>query len=111
MAPLFEKMNLTFFPAEVLEFFYKFLGTIKSDRQKNQHKVKCTQCIAAVDRMLVVDPFFIFCVDDLSLEHKLENQNMTSVCFCLAEPSGLHAVDGRRSGFREQQRRSKLAKR
>ncbi|XP_076598138.1 cytochrome P450 3A27-like [Chaetodon auriga] len=38
MGPVFEKMNFSFFPAGVLEFFYKFLGTIKSDRQKNQHK-------------------------------------------------------------------------
>lgn len=58
MGPVFEKMNFSFFPAEVLEFFYKFLGTIKSDRQKNHHKVMCTQCMAAVAWMLVVDPFF-----------------------------------------------------
>ncbi|XP_070824233.1 cytochrome P450 3A27-like [Chaetodon trifascialis] len=38
MEPVFDKMNFSFFPAGVMEFFYKFLETIKSDRQKNQHK-------------------------------------------------------------------------
>ncbi|KAM3618043.1 uncharacterized protein V6R79_014418 [Siganus canaliculatus] len=36
--PLLEKMNVSFFPAETLDFFYNFLKTIKSDRHKNQHK-------------------------------------------------------------------------
>ncbi|XP_010745056.3 cytochrome P450 3A40 [Larimichthys crocea] len=38
LGPLFEKMNFSFFPAEVLEFFYSFLRKIKSERHKNQHK-------------------------------------------------------------------------
>ncbi|XP_074500310.1 cytochrome P450 3A27-like isoform X2 [Sebastes fasciatus] len=38
LAPLFEKMDVSFFPAEVLTFFYNFLKTIKSDRHKNEHK-------------------------------------------------------------------------
>ncbi len=48
-----EKTNFTFFPAEVLEFFYSFLKKIKSDRQKDQHKVMCIQNIAAVNLMLL----------------------------------------------------------
>nr|XP_046253056.1 cytochrome P450 3A27-like [Scatophagus argus] len=36
--PIFEKMNLSFFPAQVLDFFYTFLKRIKSDRNKDQHK-------------------------------------------------------------------------
>ncbi|KAM6982456.1 cytochrome P450 3A40-like [Tautogolabrus adspersus] len=38
LGPVFEKMNLSIFPASVLEFFYNFLKTIKSDRNKNEHK-------------------------------------------------------------------------
>ncbi|XP_041656171.1 cytochrome P450 3A27-like [Cheilinus undulatus] len=36
--PIFEKMDVSFFPASVLEFFYNFLKKIKSDRSKNEHK-------------------------------------------------------------------------
>lgn len=39
LSPLFEKMNLTFFPADVLDFFYNFLRSIKSDRSNQQLKV------------------------------------------------------------------------
>uniref|UniRef100_UPI0037E8D2E6 cytochrome P450 3A40-like n=1 Tax=Semicossyphus pulcher TaxID=241346 RepID=UPI0037E8D2E6 len=38
MGPIFEKMDMSFFPAPVLEFFYNFLKTVKSDRNKNEHK-------------------------------------------------------------------------
>ncbi|XP_022059754.1 cytochrome P450 3A27-like [Acanthochromis polyacanthus] len=38
LMPLLEKMDVTFFPSEVLKFFYSFLKTIKSDRNKNEHK-------------------------------------------------------------------------
>ncbi|KAK2851488.1 hypothetical protein Q5P01_007764 [Channa striata] len=37
LGPLFQKMNVSFFPADVLDFFYNFLKTIKSDRNKNEH--------------------------------------------------------------------------
>ncbi|XP_051282195.1 cytochrome P450 3A40 [Dicentrarchus labrax] len=37
VGPILEKMNMSFFPAKVLDFFYNFLRTIKSDRNKNQH--------------------------------------------------------------------------
>ncbi|XP_042347378.1 cytochrome P450 3A30-like [Plectropomus leopardus] len=35
---IFEKMDLSFFPGDVLKFFYRFLETIKSDRNKDDHK-------------------------------------------------------------------------
>lgn len=38
LGPVFDKMNLSFFPADVLQFFYGFLETIKTDRQKSQQK-------------------------------------------------------------------------
>ncbi|XP_073325890.1 cytochrome P450 3A40-like [Pagrus major] len=38
MLPIFEKMNVSFFPAQVLDFFYSFLNRIKSDRNKNKHQ-------------------------------------------------------------------------
>uniref|UniRef100_A0A4W6F4W6 unspecific monooxygenase n=1 Tax=Lates calcarifer TaxID=8187 RepID=A0A4W6F4W6_LATCA len=38
LGPLFEKMDLSFFPADVMTFFYSFLEKIKSDRHKNDHK-------------------------------------------------------------------------
>ncbi|XP_061836290.1 cytochrome P450 3A40-like isoform X2 [Nerophis lumbriciformis] len=38
LRPLLGKMDVTLFPAEVLTFFYNFLKTIKSDRNKNEHK-------------------------------------------------------------------------
>ncbi|XP_060912815.1 cytochrome P450 3A40-like [Labrus mixtus] len=38
LGPIFEKMNMSLFPASVLEFFYTFLKTIKLDRNKNEHK-------------------------------------------------------------------------
>ncbi|XP_026223404.1 cytochrome P450 3A30-like isoform X2 [Anabas testudineus] len=38
LGPVLQKMNVSFFPADVLNFFYNFLKTIKSDRNKNQHK-------------------------------------------------------------------------
>ncbi|XP_070695459.1 cytochrome P450 3A30-like [Pempheris klunzingeri] len=40
LGPLFEKMDLSFFPAEVLDFFYNFLRKIKSDRNMNEHKTR-----------------------------------------------------------------------
>ena len=39
LGPVFDKMNVSFFPADVGDFFYNFLMTIKSDRNKNEHKV------------------------------------------------------------------------
>lgn len=53
LMPVFEKMNLSFFPADVLDFFYSFLRTIKSDRNKDQQKVKSMQCIDTVDSLCV----------------------------------------------------------
>uniref|UniRef100_A0A667Z5H3 Cytochrome P450 3A n=1 Tax=Myripristis murdjan TaxID=586833 RepID=A0A667Z5H3_9TELE len=38
LSPIFEKMDVSFFPAEVLDFFYNFLKRIKADRNKNEHK-------------------------------------------------------------------------
>ncbi|KAM9350433.1 cytochrome P450 3A40-like [Symphorus nematophorus] len=38
MLPILEKMDVSFFPAQVLDFFYNFLRKIKSDRHKNEHK-------------------------------------------------------------------------
>ncbi|XP_077369661.1 cytochrome P450 3A40-like [Festucalex cinctus] len=38
LRPLMEKMDVSFFPADVLAFFYNFLQTIKSDRNKNSTK-------------------------------------------------------------------------
>ncbi|XP_077424365.1 cytochrome P450 3A30-like [Vanacampus margaritifer] len=38
LRPLMEKMDVSFFPADVLTFFYNFLQTIKSDRNKNSTK-------------------------------------------------------------------------
>ncbi|XP_070766967.1 cytochrome P450 3A30-like isoform X1 [Enoplosus armatus] len=38
LGPIFEKMDVSLFPAQVLDFFYNFLKSIKSDRNKNQHK-------------------------------------------------------------------------
>ena len=51
-----------------------------------------------------MDLFVRFCVHNISLEHKLKNLNGISTCFCFAEPSGLHAVDGGLSDVREEQR-------
>ncbi|XP_068452784.1 cytochrome P450 3A40-like isoform X2 [Clinocottus analis] len=36
LQPLLERMDLSFFPADVMKFFYSFLETIKSDRNKNK---------------------------------------------------------------------------
>lgn len=38
LSPILEKMNVSFFPREVLNFFYSFLRTIKSDRNIDKHK-------------------------------------------------------------------------
>ncbi|XP_054649431.1 cytochrome P450 3A27-like isoform X1 [Dunckerocampus dactyliophorus] len=38
LRPVIEKMDVSLFPADVLAFFYNFLKTIKSDRNKNDHK-------------------------------------------------------------------------
>ncbi|XP_040009490.1 cytochrome P450 3A40-like isoform X2 [Xiphias gladius] len=38
MGPVFEMMNVSFFPAEVMNFFYNFLKKIKSERNKNNCK-------------------------------------------------------------------------
>ncbi|XP_042264058.1 cytochrome P450 3A27-like [Thunnus maccoyii] len=38
LGPIFDKMDFSFFPADVGYFFYNFLKTIKSDRNKNEHK-------------------------------------------------------------------------
>ncbi|KAK5863672.1 hypothetical protein PBY51_000685 [Eleginops maclovinus] len=35
---ILEKMDVSFFPAEVLSFFYNFLASIKSDRSNKDHK-------------------------------------------------------------------------
>lgn len=37
LRPILEKMDVSFFPAEVMKFFYSFLETIKLDRNKNKH--------------------------------------------------------------------------
>lgn len=50
LIPVFEKMNLSFFPKDVLDFFYSFFRTIKSDRNKDQQKVKSMQGIVKVER-------------------------------------------------------------
>lgn len=65
--PVFEMMNLSFFPADVLAFFYSFLRTIKSDRNKDEQKVKSMQCIATVDLILVVGQCLVLCVFILSV--------------------------------------------
>ncbi|XP_049610661.1 cytochrome P450, family 3, subfamily A, polypeptide 65 [Syngnathus scovelli] len=38
LRPLLEKMDVSFFPADVLTFFYNFLQTIKADRNKKSDK-------------------------------------------------------------------------
>ncbi|KAF7664050.1 hypothetical protein LDENG_00191320, partial [Lucifuga dentata] len=38
LGAIFEKMNVSFFPREVLDFFFNFLKKIKADRDKNEHK-------------------------------------------------------------------------
>ncbi|XP_040917720.1 cytochrome P450 3A27-like [Toxotes jaculatrix] len=38
LGPFLEKMDVSIFPAEPLDFFYKFIKKIKSDRNKNNHK-------------------------------------------------------------------------
>uniref|UniRef100_A0A8D3A3X1 Cytochrome P450 3A n=1 Tax=Scophthalmus maximus TaxID=52904 RepID=A0A8D3A3X1_SCOMX len=38
LKPLFDKTDVSPFPADVTDFFYKFLQMIKSDRNKNDHK-------------------------------------------------------------------------
>ncbi|XP_060930118.1 cytochrome P450 3A27-like [Limanda limanda] len=38
LIPIFDKMDLAFFPSEVSKFFYSFLQMIKSDRKKADHK-------------------------------------------------------------------------
>ncbi|XP_051913204.1 cytochrome P450 3A40-like [Hippocampus zosterae] len=40
LRPLMEKLDVSFFPADVLTFFYNFLQTIKSDRNKNSSKTR-----------------------------------------------------------------------
>uniref|UniRef100_A0A8C5FHE6 Cytochrome P450 3A30-like n=1 Tax=Gadus morhua TaxID=8049 RepID=A0A8C5FHE6_GADMO len=40
MGPVFDKLNLSFFPADVLKFFYSSLKKIKDDRTKNTHNDK-----------------------------------------------------------------------
>ncbi|XP_030646830.1 cytochrome P450 3A40 isoform X2 [Chanos chanos] len=37
MSPLFDKLELSFFPKSVLDFFYNFLKKVKEDRSKNAH--------------------------------------------------------------------------
>ncbi|XP_069581470.1 cytochrome P450 3A40-like [Brachyistius frenatus] len=38
LGPILDKMEVSVFPTEVMNFFYSFLKTIKSDRNKNEHK-------------------------------------------------------------------------
>uniref|UniRef100_A0A3Q3JAZ9 Cytochrome P450 3A n=1 Tax=Monopterus albus TaxID=43700 RepID=A0A3Q3JAZ9_MONAL len=38
LKPVLKKMEVSFFPADVLNFFYNFLEKIKSNRNKNEHK-------------------------------------------------------------------------
>uniref|UniRef100_A0A674N500 Cytochrome P450 3A n=1 Tax=Takifugu rubripes TaxID=31033 RepID=A0A674N500_TAKRU len=38
LVPIFKKMNVSTFPARVLDFFYNFLRQIKSDRNKDKKK-------------------------------------------------------------------------
>ncbi|KAL6119660.1 cyp3a7 [Pungitius sinensis] len=38
LEPVLDKMDVTLFSAELLDFFYNFLKRIKSDRNKNEHK-------------------------------------------------------------------------
>ncbi|XP_053706316.1 cytochrome P450 3A27 [Synchiropus splendidus] len=40
LRPILEKMQVTLFPGDVLDFFFNFLRTIKSDRNKNEHKTR-----------------------------------------------------------------------
>ncbi|XP_034732333.1 cytochrome P450 3A27-like [Etheostoma cragini] len=40
LGPVLDKMGFSFFPAGVLNFFFNFLKTIKSDRNKNEHKTR-----------------------------------------------------------------------
>lgn len=39
MLSIFERMNVSFFPAQVLDFFYNFLKQIKTERHESQQKV------------------------------------------------------------------------
>lgn len=39
LGPVFEKMEFSFFPSSVTDFFYTALEKIKSDRQKSKEKV------------------------------------------------------------------------
>ncbi|KAK0138006.1 Cytochrome P450 3A40 [Merluccius polli] len=39
LGPVFDKLNVSIFPADVLEFFYSSLKKIKDDRKKNTHNV------------------------------------------------------------------------
>lgn len=39
MGPIFEKLEFSFFPASVTDFFYTALEKIKSDRQNSKEKV------------------------------------------------------------------------
>uniref|UniRef100_A0A8D3DNA9 unspecific monooxygenase n=1 Tax=Scophthalmus maximus TaxID=52904 RepID=A0A8D3DNA9_SCOMX len=50
LKPLFDKTDVSPFPADVTDFFYKFLQMIKSDRNKNDHKV--IQCMDFMQLMV-----------------------------------------------------------
>ena len=41
---ILDKWEVSFFPAEVSQFFYTFLAKIKSERSKNDHNVIVTMC-------------------------------------------------------------------
>ncbi|CAJ1085077.1 cytochrome P450 3A40-like [Xyrichtys novacula] len=55
LGPIFEKMDLSFFPAAVLEFFYTFLRRIKADRSKNEHKSRVDFMQLMVDAQVSED--------------------------------------------------------
>lgn len=54
LQPLLEKMNYSFFPPEVLEFFYNFLRSIKSDRSTKEDSVMFAYIVSFIMLLLLL---------------------------------------------------------
>ncbi|XP_056131174.1 cytochrome P450 3A30-like isoform X1 [Lampris incognitus] len=54
LGPVFDKMDVSFFPSDVLDFFYSFLKKVKSDRQKHDHQKRVDFMQLMVDSQTTV---------------------------------------------------------
>ncbi|KAK2851487.1 hypothetical protein Q5P01_007763 [Channa striata] len=72
LGPLLQKINVSFFPADVADFFFNFLRKIKSDRNKNEHKNRVDFMQLMVDRQISEN------TDDMSSQKGLTDHEILS---------------------------------